>query len=106
MLMSKCEPVLSYDNKLSIIAQGGVSNPVLMLSITKFYTDVAQIVLFFQFVGTKEKWKLGERNCIEIKRMLPCCILSRLALQSKSNYCYEDCAKQSTIDYLIGVNKL
>ena len=43
MLMSKCEPALSDVNKLSIIAQVRVSNPVLMLSITKFYTDVAQI---------------------------------------------------------------
>ena len=37
-----------------------------MLSITKFYTDVAQIVFFLQFVGTKAKWQLWERNCIEI----------------------------------------
>ena len=68
-----------------------------MLSIIKFYTDVAQIVFFFRRNQRVEKWKLWERNCIYFEQLLSYCILYRLVLQSWSNYCFADCAKQSTI---------
>jgi len=67
MLMSKCEPALSDVNKLSIIAQVRVSNPVLMLSITKIYTDVAQIVLFFFFNSSKPRRNENSGNVTALK---------------------------------------